>query len=116
MKKRLARGHEHHYCALLPWLPAKHRHHTNYHRFNHEIPWLDLVPVSKTGHWVIHGLAGGVLWMDKAVTRQNQIARALPLTTLWKYPNPAQRLLHLWCRLHVMGKALLLLSLLYTIS
>ena len=103
-------------CSVFPWLKAQHRHHTNYHRYKEEIPWLDLVPVSKTGHWVIHGLAGGVGWMDKAVTRQNQIARALPLTTLWKYPNPVQRLLHLWCRIPIPGKVVLILILVYTIN
>lgn len=101
-------------CSVFPWLPAKHRHHTNYHRYKEEIPWLDLVPVSKTGHWVIHGLAGGVGWMDKAVTRQNQIARSLPLTTIWKYPNPVQRLLHLWCRIPIPGKVVLIVMLYFT--
>ena len=103
-------------CSVFPWLKAEHRHHTNYHRYKEEIPWLDLVPVSTAGHWAIHGLAGGVLFMDKAVTRQNRIARWLPLTPLWKYPNPAQRAIHAWCRLPVPGKAGLILILVYTIN
>ena len=100
-------------CSVFPWLRAKHRHHTNYRRFKEEIPWVDTVPVSKVGHWVIHGLAGGVLWMDKAVTRQNQLARWLPVSTLWRYPNPAQRVIHLWCRFPLAAKTIVVLSLVY---
>jgi len=83
-------------CALFPWLEARNIHHTAYG--GPEEMWWDLLPLSLTAHWIIHGIAGGSVTMPKAVTRQNRMARALPLTWLWKYPNPAQRLLHGWCR------------------
>jgi hypothetical protein len=83
-------------CAMLPWLKARHIHHTTYR--GPEWLWVDMLPLSVTGHWVIHVLAGGSGRMAKAVTRQNRNAKALPLTGLWRYPNPAQRALHAWCR------------------
>lgn len=83
-------------CALLPWLKARHIHHTAYGGL--ELLWVDMLPLSVTGHWVIHVLAGGAGRMEKAVTRQNRNAKALPLPWLWRYPNPAQRALHAWCR------------------
>jgi hypothetical protein len=83
-------------CSLFPWLKARHIHHTSY-KGPERLYW-DMLPLSVAAHWLIHGVAGGVLTMPKAVTRQNRIARRLPLRWLWKYPNPAQRLLHAWCR------------------
>lgn len=86
-------------CAMFPWLRARNIHHAAYG--GPERLWWDLLPLSLTAHWILHGLAGGSVTMRKAVTRQNRMARALPLPWLWRYPNPAQRCLHWWCRIPV---------------
>ena len=86
-------------CAMFPWLKGRNIHHTAYG--GPERLWWDLLPLSLTAHWVIHGLLGGSLTMPKADTRQNRMARALPLSWLWKYPNPLQRCVHWWCRIPV---------------
>lgn len=92
-------------CAIFPWLKARHIHHTAYG--GPERLWLDLLPVSVTAHWLIHGVAGGSVWMQKAVTRQNKMARRLPMSQVWQYPNMLQCLLHLWGRLPAILKGAL---------
>lgn len=89
-------------CAIFPWAKARHIHHTTYN--GPEVLWLDLLPLSVPAHWFVHGVLGGSLWMAKAVTRQNRNANHLPLPWLWRYPNPAQRLFHLWARIPLLLK------------
>jgi hypothetical protein len=84
-------------CSLFPLIKARHIHHTCYGGL--EILRYDLLPLSVFGHWLIHGVAGGSIWMNKAVTRQNKSFLAKKLPFLFKYPNVLQRILHLWCRL-----------------
>ena len=91
-------------CQLLPWLKANHRHHTHYiygpwYGPPYVMGW-DILNLSPRAHWLVHGLAGGTLTMRQAVTRQNRVARLMPLTWLWRYPNPAQRLLHAVARVN----------------
>ena len=107
-------------CALFPWLKAQSIHHTTYK--GPEWLWWDLLPLSKPAHWLIHCPAAGrlIIWagvrqawaaptgaklqwpwgyqMPGSVRLQNRIARRLPLSLLWRYPNPVQRLLHGLCR------------------
>lgn len=83
-------------CCIFPWLKARHIHHTTYKGL--ELLWLDMLPVSVPAHWLLHVVAGGSGRMEKAVTIQNRNAKALPLTWLWRYPNPVQRIIHMWGR------------------
>jgi hypothetical protein len=85
-------------CQLLPWLKANHRHHTHYTHGKwygppYRMGW-DILRLSPFAHWLIHGIAGGTLTMNRSVTRQNAMAERLPLPWLWRYPNPVQRVLH----------------------
>lgn len=41
-------------CALFPWLRSRHCHHMTYANFQKESLWIDLMPLSKTGHKIIH--------------------------------------------------------------
>jgi hypothetical protein len=105
-------------CCILPVFQAQHLHHTTYARYNNgEQLWVDLLPVCGFSHWLLHGVAGGSLWMRKAVTRQNRMAKRLGLKWLLGYPNPLQRTLHMWGRLPASIKDLLgLLILLWCIQ
>jgi hypothetical protein len=95
-------------CCILPVFQAQQLHHTTYSRYNNgEQLWVDLLPVCLLAHWLLHGVAGGSLWMGKAVTRQNRMAKRLKLRWLLGYPNPLQRALHMWGRLPVLVKCLL---------
>lgn len=101
-------------CAFFPWLQARSLHHTRYGQ--QEVLWVNLLPLSKTAHRIIHCILGGSVWMKEAVTRQNKMAKQLPNPSLWKYPNPAQRAAHAWCRFPVPLKAIALLALLWGIT
>jgi hypothetical protein len=95
-------------CCILPFFQAQYLHHTDYSRYNDgEQLWVDLLPVSGLAHWLLHGVAGGSIWMGKAVTRQNRLAKRLGLKWLLGYPNPLQRTLHAWGRLPIQFKDLL---------
>jgi hypothetical protein len=42
------------YCVLFPWLKSNHTHHLSYNNFKNEKPLIDLVPLSKVAHSIIH--------------------------------------------------------------
>ncbi len=48
-----------HRCALLPWRRSEECHHLHYFNFKHEVPWVDIVPLSRLGHSIVHF---GLFW------------------------------------------------------
>jgi hypothetical protein len=48
-----------HRCVLLPWRRSEECHHLHYFNFKHEVPWVDIVPLSRLGHSIVHL---GVFW------------------------------------------------------
>ncbi len=48
-----------HRCVLLPWRKSEECHHLHYFNFKHEMPWVDIVPLSRLGHSIAHL---GVFW------------------------------------------------------
>lgn len=41
-------------CILFPWLKSKHTHHLTYANFKDEWIWYDVLPLSESGHSLIH--------------------------------------------------------------
>ena len=76
-------------CAFFPWIKVgrgnKYNcHHTNYQQLGEEVYWRDILVLSPFAHkHIIHGLLSGY----KRPSQQKV------------YPNKAQRVAHLWCRL-----------------
>lgn len=93
-----------HRCSMFPWLRVGkvgsnyHRyamHHMSYSNLGKEKYWLDVLPLSPIAHdFVIHGILSGF----KSAGQQKS------------YPNAAQRLAHAWCRIHPIGKVLILIA------
>ena len=75
-----------------------HFHHTSSGAYGRERPGYNYLLLSWWSHWFVHFL-GGIFIPGKSVTIQNRRAKSLPLSLIWKYPNPAQRLFHAWCRM-----------------
>lgn len=75
-------------------------HHTHSGAYGHERPGWNLLLLTPWAHRLVHTLGGvPMLGMNKrAVTIQNQRAKQLPCSWLWRYPNPLQRGFHCWCR------------------
>ena len=109
-------------CAVFPWLRCATWHHTHSAAYEPTVParmgW-NCVPVSRTGHWLIHVVLGGSgrmviekgqrYWSGRAgrdigaIEIQKHYAyHAQPWASnpaLWLFPNPFQRIIHVWCRL-----------------
>ena len=85
-------------CSMFPWIVIGRDfgnyhpyriHHTHYKTLGKERLWLDVLPLSPVAHnWIIHGLLSG--WRSPSQQRH--------------YPNAAQQLAHLWCRLPILVK------------
>lgn len=97
-------------CSIIPVLKANHRHHTSYAAYGRD-RFANTIPVSQFAHWLIHGVLGGTVVGGvapvHAVELQNKMAKCFPrpLSGLLWYPNPFQRVVHLWARLPVLVKA-----------
>lgn len=80
-------------------------HHT--HRYDcRALPGWNYIAMSPAAHAFMHLLGGVWPWEMKlgAVELQNKRARGLPISWLWRFPNPAQRLLNAWLRLQVLTR------------
>ena len=85
------------YCAIIPWLEARERHHYTYKDYGVN-RYANTISVSKFGHWMIHCAGLSPIPGRGAVRRQNTLAKKLGLKLILGYPNPLQRALHLWGR------------------
>ena len=73
-------------------------HHTHTAAYGDEKPGWNYLLLCPLAHWFVHNFLGGAWFSDRDVTVQNSRAEKMPLPWLWRYPNPPQRLFHLWCR------------------
>ena len=94
-------------CQLLPFLKARHRHHTHY---THG-PWYgppyrmgwDILNLSPLAHSFVHFPYGRVGTQNKSA---RSVARWFPrrcqplVEALLQYPNPGQRTWHMIARLN----------------
>lgn len=91
-------------------------HHTSTDAYDHEIPGYNYILLTRRAHWLVHAL-GGILFLRKgAISIQNKRAKNLPLSSLWEYPNPPQRLFHFWCRVPGAVRLTMLLAMLVYVS
>lgn len=84
-------------------------HTTSPFAYGGEIPGWNYILLCPLAHWFVHNVLGGSWFSDRDVTVQNARAKKMPLTWLWKYPNPLQRLFHNWCRLPMIFRQFILL-------
>ncbi len=94
-------------CSMFPWVKCgkgyPYRiHHKAYDNVGKETLWKDVIVLCPFAHdFIIHGILSGF----KSAGKQKK-----------KYPNKAQRLVHLWCSIPVWGKTLIIAATIYAIA
>lgn len=61
-KSKFCQTLTHKHCIIFPWLKSRHGHHLTYKNMKSEIPIRDTVPLSVTGHNIIHL---NIFWRNK---------------------------------------------------